>query len=100
MSDDRAMVTRLQLLAERVADLEVQVRALVESQTIEGKHFVLRDDRGDVRARLELVGYSPRVTFYDPKGTPRLSIGLATDGTPSITVDQREVLAGDAGHGR
>lgn len=73
------MVTRLHLSSGRMTDLGIQARTLAESQIIEGECVVLKDDDGDVRARLEMVGSAPRVTFYESAGTPRVSIGFAMD---------------------
>ncbi len=54
MTADAPDLTTLALRLERIADrldkLEVQVRGLVTSQTVEAKEFVVRDDRGEIRA--------------------------------------------------
>ncbi len=57
---------------------------------MEAKEFVVRDDRGHIRARLEKQEYAPCLTFYDRAGTERLKIGLHTDETPAIWVDGEE----------
>jgi len=77
-----------------VEDLEVQVRGLVTSPTVEAKEFVVRDDHGVIRARLEMEQYAPCLTFYDPLGKERLKIGLRTDGSPLLRVEQREIPLG------
>jgi hypothetical protein len=64
------------------------------SQTVEAKEFVVRDDRGEIRARLEMQGYRPHLTFYDRLGKERLRIGLRTDGSPMLQVEQREISLG------
>ncbi len=82
-------------LAERLADLEFQVRALVASQTLEARDLVVKDERGGVRARLEMQEYAPRLTFYDRLGTERLWTGLRTDGMPVMGVAGREIPLGE-----
>jgi hypothetical protein len=72
--------TRLEMLADRLDKLEVQVRGLVTSQTVEAKEFVVKDERGGIRARLETEQYAPSLTFYDSSGKERLKIGLRTGG--------------------
>ncbi len=89
--DLMAVAARLESLAERLADLEYQVRALVTSPRVEARDFVVKDERGEVRARLEMQEYAPRLTFYDRLGTERLRIGLRTDGTPAAWVEGREI---------
>ena len=69
----KAMAYRLDAIADRLHNLELQVRGLVYSQTMEAKEFVVKDDRGEVRARLEMREYAPRLTFYDRAGE-RLSV--------------------------
>jgi hypothetical protein len=86
----KTLAARLEVLADRLAMVEVQVRALMESQTVDAKEFVVRDDRGEIRARLEMQGYSPHLIFYDRSGKERLKIGLRTDATPAIWVEGRE----------
>ena len=55
----KAMAAPLDAILERVHNLEVQVRGIVTSQTVEAKAFVLRDDRGRIRARLDIQEYHP-----------------------------------------
>ena len=64
------------------------------SQTVEAKEFVVKDVRGEIRARLEMQQYAPCVTFYDPAGKERLKIGLRTDSSPVVQVEQREMPLG------
>ena len=90
--DARALSARLDMILERLHNLEVQVRGMVESQSIEAREFVVKDDRGRVCARLEMREYSPYLTFYDGVGDERLRIGLRTDGSPSIQGGEREML--------
>jgi hypothetical protein len=45
---------RLAAVIDRLDKLEVQVRGLVTSQTVEVKAFVVKDDRAVMRARLEM----------------------------------------------
>ena len=85
------LATRLEMMADRLDKLEVQVRGLVESQTVEAKEFVVKDDRASPRARLEMAQYAPCLTFYDPAGKERLKIGLRTDGSPMLQVEGREI---------
>ena len=85
---------RLERIVRRVEDLEVQVRGLVTSPTVEAKEFVVRDDHGVIRARLEMEQYAPCLTFYDPLGKERLKIGLRTDSSPMLRVDEREIPLG------
>ncbi len=82
--DLRPLTPRLDAIADRLQKLEVQVRAVVTSPTLQAKEFVLRDDRGEIRARLEIADYSPRLTFYDRLGKARLHVGLQKDGSPDI----------------
>ncbi len=92
------VVARLERLADRLDRLEVQVRGLVTSHTVEAREFVVRDERGVIRARLEMEAHAPCVTFYDPLGVERLRIGLRTDSTPLLRVEQREVPLGERRH--
>ena len=82
---------RLETIVDRLANMEVHVRALVTSQKVEAREFVVQDERGEIRARLEMQEYAPRLTFYDRLGKERLRIGLRTDGSPSLQVEGREV---------
>ncbi len=86
-----ALEARLEAILGRLTKLEVQVRGLVTSQTEEAKEFVVRDERGEIRARLEMQEYAPCLTFYDRLGKERLRIGLRTDGSPSLWVEDREI---------
>ncbi len=89
------LALRLAVLEERLAMLEVQVRALMESQTVEAKEFIVRDDRGGIRARFEMQQYAPCLTFYDTAGKERLKIGLRADGSPLIQIERRDLPLGD-----
>jgi hypothetical protein len=93
--DLRALSERLDLILERLSKLEVQVRGLVTSQTVEAKEFVVKDDRAVIRARLEMEEYAPCLTFYDGAGQERLKIGLRADGSPSFHIDRRDIPLGD-----
>jgi hypothetical protein len=67
-------------------------RRLIEGGSLEAKEFVVRDDRGEIRAaRLEMQGYTPHLIFYDRSGKERMKIDLRTDGTPSICAEGREI---------
>ena len=88
------LAARLEAIVDRLDNLEVQVRELVTSQTVEAKEFVVKDDRGHFRARLEMAQYAPCLTFYDPAGTERLKIGLRTDSSPVVRVEEREIPLG------
>ncbi len=63
--DARALVTRLEAITQRLTDLEVQVRALVTRQTVEAKEFVVKDDRGEIRARLETGHHDPSLSMLE-----------------------------------
>ena len=89
--DLRALSERLDLILERLSKLEVRVRGLLTSQTVEAKEFVVKDDRAVIRARLEMAQYAPCLTFYDNAGTERLKIGLRTDSSPMLHVEGREI---------
>ncbi len=80
--DLRALSERLDLILERLSKLEVQVRGLLMSQTVEAREFVVPDDHGEIRARLEMQAYAPCLTFYGGAGQERLKIGLRADGSP------------------
>ncbi len=90
LPDLKLLTTRLEHLAERLARLEVQVRGLVESQTVEAREFVVKDEQGGIRGRLEMQEYGPRLVFYDRVGTELLRIGLRRDGAPTIQLGERE----------
>ena len=92
--DLRDLAQRLEAIRDRVTKVEVQVRTLVMSQSVEGREFALRDERGEIRARLEMQEYAPRLTFYDRLGTERLRIGLRPDGTPATWVEGWEIPLG------
>ena len=92
--DLQSLAYQLEALRERLQNLEVQVRGLMTSQTVEAKAFVLRDDRGRICARLDIQGYSPRLTFFDRGGDERLSVGLRSEGSPSLRVKDREIPVG------
>ena len=92
--EDPRLTTQMESILERLRRLEIRVSRLVESQTVEAKEFVVLDDRGDPRARFELAGHSPQIAFYDRLGKERLRIGLHSDGTPAMWVDNHEVPLG------
>ncbi len=99
--DQRALAARLNAIAERLEKLEVQVRGLVTSQAVEAREFLLRDDRGEIRTRLEVADYAPRLTFYDRLGTARLRVGLHKDGSPDLAdFKGREGAGGGAAAGQ
>ena len=58
---------------------------------MEATEFVVKDDRAQIRARLEMAQYAPCLTFYDPAGKERLKIGLRTDSSPMLHVEGREI---------
>jgi len=86
----RSLAARLDALGDRLQALEVRVPALVTSPTEEATEFILRDERGEIRARLGMPDYAPRLTFYDRVGTELLRIGLRRDGAPTIQLGERE----------
>ena len=83
--DLAAVLARLDRIHERISRLEFQVSGLMQSESVEAEAFVLRDDRGEIRARLDLRDHAPRLTFYDRIGEERLHIGLHADGTPDLS---------------
>ena len=89
--DLKTLATRLEARAERLADVEVQVRALVTSQKVEAREFLVQDERARIRARLEVQDYSPRLTFYDRLRKERLRIGLRGAGSPLMLGEGREI---------
>ena len=97
--DLRSLAQRLDAILDRLAKLEVQVRALVTSQTVEAREFVVRDERGEIRARLEMQGYAPCLTFYDRVGDERLRVGLRPDGSPDLSDFQQDKRHPDSEHG-
>ncbi len=52
-ADLTSLAVLLEMIVDRLDKLEVQVRGLVTSQTVEAKEFVVKDDRGDIRAQLD-----------------------------------------------
>ncbi len=88
------LAARLERLADRLDRLEAQVRGLVASPSVEAHEFLVRDERGVIRARLEMEAHAPCVTFYDPLGVERLKIGLRADSTPLLRVERREMSLG------
>jgi hypothetical protein len=80
--DLRSLAQRLDAILDRLEKLELQVRGLVHSQTVEAKEFVLQDEHGQICARLEMQEYSPCLTFFDRVGDEHLRVGLQTDGSP------------------
>ncbi len=53
--DSNTLAYCLAAILDRLEKLEVQVRGLVASQTVEAREFVVRDDRGEIRPRLEMA---------------------------------------------
>jgi hypothetical protein len=53
------LAARLERIVDRLAQLEVRVRGLMTSSTVEAREFVVRDDHGVIRARLEMERYAP-----------------------------------------
>ncbi len=89
------LAAQLEVLADRLTMLEVQVRALMESPTVDAQEFLVRDGRGHPRARLEMQQHAPCLVFYDSSGKERLRIGLRMDGSPFVQVEQRSIPLGD-----
>ncbi len=52
--DLTGLTARQGRIVDRLVRLEVQVRGLVTSPTVEAREFVVRDDHGVLRARLEM----------------------------------------------
>jgi hypothetical protein len=59
--DPKLLAARLEAILDRLERLEVPIRELVTSPTVEGKEFVVRDERGEVRARLEVRLSFPKI---------------------------------------
>ncbi len=93
--DLKTLADRLEALGDRLQHLEVQVRGLLMSQTPDAREFVVHDEQGEIRARLEMQEYAPCLTFYDPAGTERLKIGLRTDSSPLFQIERRDIPLGD-----
>jgi hypothetical protein len=89
--EDLKLTAQTESILERLRRLEVQVGRLVDSQTVEAKEFVVLDERGQPRARFEMAGHSPQLVFYNRLGKERLRIGLHSDGTPAMWVEDREI---------
>ena len=51
--DPMTLAARLEMVVDRLERLKIQVRGLVASSTVGAKEFVVRDDRWQIRARLE-----------------------------------------------
>ena len=90
-ADLKALSARLDAIVDRLEKIEVQVRALMLSQTVEAREFAVRDARGEIRARLEMHQYAPCLTFYDRLGKERLRVGLRTDSSPLLCAEGREI---------
>jgi hypothetical protein len=82
--DLAGVMARLDMILERLNALEFQVSGLMQSESVEAEAFVLRDERAQIRARLDLRDHAPRLTFYDRLGGERLRLGLNMDGTPDV----------------
>jgi len=82
--DLAAALARLDTILERLNRLELQVPVPMQSESVEAEAFVLRDQRAQVRARLDLWDHAPRLTFHDGIGDERLLIGPQTDGTADV----------------
>jgi hypothetical protein len=84
------LTARLEQMESRLAEVEQQVRGLLTSLTAEARRFVVRDIRGAIRAQLEMPQFAPALTLYDSAGKERLKVGLRLDGSPLLSVEQRE----------
>jgi hypothetical protein len=93
------MAQRLDAIVDRLEKLELQVRGLVHSQTVEAKEFVLRDARGEIQARLEMQEYSPCLTLYDRLGEERLRLSLRPDGSLDLSDFQQNTTQPSSGQG-
>ena len=94
--DLKTLALRLEMIADRLDKLEVQVHGLETSQTVQAKEFVVKDDRAVIRARLEMAQYAPCLAFSDSAGTERLKIGLRADSSPLIQVERRDIPLAEA----
>ncbi len=89
--DPKVLAARLDAIVDRLDELEAQVRILVTSQAVEAREFVVKDERGEIRAQLEMQEYAPCLTVYNRLGIERLRIGLQPDGSPAPWVQNREI---------
>ncbi len=90
-SPDARLTPLLTAILERLGRLEHQVDGLLKRDVVWAQTLVIRDDRGDPRARFELAGDSPQLLLFDSAGRERLRLGLRPDGTPAIWMDGRAV---------
>jgi hypothetical protein len=89
--EDLKLTAQTESILERLRRLEIQVSRFVDSQTVEAKEFVVLDERGQPRARFKMAGHSPQLVFYNRLGKERFRIGLHSDGTPAMWVEDREI---------
>src|ERR1700693_3585557 len=55
-------------------------------KTLEADDFILRDQRGVVRASLAMVAGAPMLRVFDSTGKPRLALGMTAAGVASLAV--------------
>jgi len=89
--EDPRLTSRLDSILERLRRLELQMNGIIASTTVRAQRFVVLDEAGGPRARVEMAGHSPQIVLLDRAGKERLRIGLHTDGTPSRWVEGHEV---------
>ncbi len=63
-------------------NVELQLRGLGMSPTVEAREVLVQDEPGAIRTRLELQEYAPSRTVSDSTGKERLKLGLWTEGAP------------------
>ncbi len=95
-ADLRGLAQQLESILDRLEHLELEVRALGNRQTVEAKELLLRDERGQIRARLVMREQSPQLVFLDRSGSALLTVGLRADGSPVIQGRWQEMLLPEA----
>ncbi len=61
-----------------------QATATKVAKVVEAEEFVLRDDSGTVRSRLEVRDDTVSLTFLDENGEKRLSLGVESNSSPWV----------------
>ncbi len=60
------------------------------AKVVEAERFILRDESGKVRARLEVVKEKVGLDIHDEDGTIRASLTLIRDGAPSLNLYDKD----------
>ena len=88
------VAVRLERLVSPAGDVDLQVRGLGTTHTVEARAFVVRDERGVSQTRHEMEQYAPSLTLDGPLGNERLWVSWRTDSSPRLRVEQRELPLG------